>query len=52
MGKPEPPSREQTEALRKAAWDTRKEVVRADDAGNLTLERRIAPWSLVLVKEF
>jgi xylan 1,4-beta-xylosidase len=52
MGKPEPPSREQTEALRKAAWDTRKEVVRSDDAGNLTLECRIAPWSLVLVKEF
>ncbi len=52
MGKPEPPNRAQTEVLRKAAWSTGKEVVRADSAGNLDLHRRIDPWSLVLVKQF
>jgi xylan 1,4-beta-xylosidase len=52
MGKPEPPNPAQTEVLRNAAWGTYKEVVRADGAGNLDLQRPIAPWSLVLVKEF
>ena len=52
MGKPEPPNIEQTRALREAAWATKKEVVRADAAGNLDLKRSIEPWSLVLVKQF
>ena len=51
MGKPEPPNRAQTEVLREAAWATKKEVVRADEAGNLDLHRPIAAWSLVLVKQ-
>ena len=51
MGKPEPPNVEQTKALREAAWATKKEVVRADSAGNLDLQRSIDPWSLVLVKQ-
>jgi len=51
MGKPEPPTREQAEALRKAAWDTQRELVCADKAGHLNLKRSIAPWSLVLVRQ-
>jgi xylan 1,4-beta-xylosidase len=52
MGKPEPPSREQTRLLRETAWATQKEVIRADDAGALDLHRTIAAWSLVLIKQF
>ena len=52
MGKPEPPTREQTRVLREAAWATQKEVVQADSNGNLNLRRRLEPWSLVLVKQF
>ena len=52
MGKPEPPNTEQTRALREAAWATKKEVLRADAAGNLDLKRSIEPWSLMLVKQF
>jgi xylan 1,4-beta-xylosidase len=52
MGKPEPPSREQTRLLRETAWATQKEVIRADDAGALDLHRTIATWSLVLIKQF
>lgn len=51
MGRPEPPTREQTRALREAAWDTQKEVVRADGTGALDVHREIAPWSLVLIKQ-
>jgi xylan 1,4-beta-xylosidase len=52
LGRPEPPSPAQTKLLRETAWATKKEVVRADRAGNLDLHRQIAPWSLVLVKQF
>ncbi len=52
MGRPEPPNQTQTEQLQEAAWATKKEFVHADGAGNLDLQRRIAPWSLVLVKQF
>lgn len=51
MGKPEPPTREQAESLRMAAWATQKETVHADKAGNLEIHRPIAAWSLVLVKQ-
>jgi len=52
MGRPEPPNQTQTEQLQEAAWATKKEFVCADGAGNLDLHRQIAPWSLVLVKQF
>jgi len=52
MGRPEPPNQTQTEQLQEAAWSTKKEFVQADGAGNLDLHRQIAPWSLVLVKQF
>jgi hypothetical protein len=51
MGQPEPPNPAQTEFLRNAAWATAKDVVRADKDGNLHLQRPIAAWSLVLVKQ-
>jgi len=51
MGMPEPPNTQQTKALSEAAWDTKKEIIRSDAAGNLDLHRTIAPWSLVLVKQ-
>jgi len=51
MGKPEPPTREQTRLLREAAWATQKEVVRVDDSGTLVLRRSLAAWSLVLIKQ-
>jgi xylan 1,4-beta-xylosidase len=51
MGKPEPPNREQTELLRKLAWDTKKEIVRADAAGRLHLELKMPAWSLMLIKQ-
>jgi xylan 1,4-beta-xylosidase len=52
MGRPEPPTREQTKALREAAWATQKEIVRADASGSLDLHRTLAPWSLVLIRQF
>jgi xylan 1,4-beta-xylosidase len=51
MGKPEPPTREQTRLLREAAWATQKEIVRVDDSGTLVLHRPLAAWSLVLIKQ-
>jgi xylan 1,4-beta-xylosidase len=52
LGRPEPPNQAQTKMLQEAAWATKKEIVRADGAGNLDLHRQIASWSLVLVKQF
>jgi xylan 1,4-beta-xylosidase len=52
MGKPDPPTREQTRLLREAAWATKKEIVRTDTTGTLDLHRPIAPWSLVLIKQY
>jgi xylan 1,4-beta-xylosidase len=52
MGRPEPPTVDQTKALREAALATQKEIVRADASGRLNLNRPLAPWSLVLVKQF
>jgi xylan 1,4-beta-xylosidase len=51
MGKPSTPTREQTYALSKAALATKKEVVKADESGRLTLQREMEPWSLVLVEQ-
>jgi xylan 1,4-beta-xylosidase len=51
MGKPEPPTREQTVALRKAAEAVKKEIFHADASGRFVLERPIEPWSLVLVQQ-
>ena len=52
MGRPPTPTREQAEALRKAAWATRSELVHADSAGRFVLRRTIEAWSVVLVRQF
>jgi xylan 1,4-beta-xylosidase len=51
MGKPEPPNREQTEALRKLAWNTEKKIARTDETGRLHLSVKLPAWSIVLVKQ-
>jgi xylan 1,4-beta-xylosidase len=51
MGKPEPPNEQQTEILRKEAWNTRKEIVRADSAGNLHIRTSLPAWALVSIRE-
>jgi xylan 1,4-beta-xylosidase len=51
MGKPEPPTREQTQALLKAARGTQKEIIKANSNGVLEIKRPVAPWSVVLVTE-
>jgi xylan 1,4-beta-xylosidase len=51
MGRPDPPNREQTEALRQAAWMTAKEIVRVDASGNLSVSRPLQPWSVLLLDQ-
>ena len=51
MGKPEPPNREQTALLRKLAWNTEKNIVQADATGNLHIQIKLKPWSVVLIKQ-
>lgn len=51
MAQPPAPTREQTEALRKAGWGTKKELMHADASGRFVLQRNIEAWSLVLVRE-
>jgi xylan 1,4-beta-xylosidase len=51
MGRPEPPTREQTAELRKLAWNTKKEVLQADKDGQLHFTLSMPAWSLVLVKQ-
>ena len=51
MGKPEPPNQQQTELLRKQAWATQKETVKADAAGKLHIETTLPPWALVSIRQ-
>lgn len=51
MGKPEPPSREQTATLRRQAWATKQETLHADGRGRLTLERTLDAWTVLLIRE-
>jgi xylan 1,4-beta-xylosidase len=51
MGRPEPPTREQTAELRKLAWNTKKKVLQADKDGHLHFRFSMPAWSLVLVKQ-
>lgn len=51
MGMPHSPSREETDALKQKAWGTKKEVMKADMNGILTIKRTLAPWSCVLIRE-
>ena len=51
MGRPEPPTREQTAELRRLAWDTKKDVLHADKDGQLHFRLSMPAWGLVLVKQ-
>jgi xylan 1,4-beta-xylosidase len=51
MGKPPTPTREQTDALRKAALTVKKKSLQADEPGRFTLQREMEPWSLVLIQQ-
>ena len=51
MGSPEPPSREQTAALRDAARATKKLTLTADGEGSLQAEILISPWAVLLLRE-
>ncbi len=51
MGSPQNPTREQTQILKDAAWATKKEVVKADKSGVLTIKREMTPWSCLLISE-
>jgi hypothetical protein len=49
--RPEPPTRDRTVELQKAAWASKKEMIYADGSGALHIIRHIAPWSLLMVRE-
>jgi len=51
LGSPQTPSREQTAALRAAAFATQKEALAADAAGRLTVRRTLEPWTVLLITE-
>jgi xylan 1,4-beta-xylosidase len=51
LGSPEPLSREQTAALRTAAFATRVQHATADADGKFNLTQEVTPWSVVLVRE-
>ena len=51
MGKPDPPTREQTTALKAAAWNTKKELLHADANGTLTVQYSLNAWNLLLLRQ-
>jgi xylan 1,4-beta-xylosidase len=51
LGAPEPPSRDQAEALRKASWNLLREDLSADDAGIFRLNRTVAPWTILMIRQ-
>jgi xylan 1,4-beta-xylosidase len=51
MGRPDPPTREQTTALKAAAWATHKELLHADESGTIILHRAIPAWTVVLIRQ-
>lgn len=50
-GAPHSPSRELTRELQQSAWETEKEVARADENGVLQISKELQPWALVLIRE-
>jgi xylan 1,4-beta-xylosidase len=51
MGRPDPPTREQTRVLRKAAQETQKEMLPTDATGSFVVHRRLAPWAVLLLRQ-
>jgi len=51
MGKPEPPTREQTTILKNAAFATKKEKIKVNTKSLLILKRTLQPWDCLLLHE-
>jgi xylan 1,4-beta-xylosidase len=51
MGKPDPPTREQTAALKAAAWNTKKEFLLSDADGTLRVRRALQAWTVMVVRQ-
>ena len=51
IGSPKAPTREQTRWMRQQSEATLHEVIRADADGQLRIQRELAPWTLVLIKQ-
>lgn len=51
MGRPEPPTREQTEVLKRAAMATQEEILNAGARGTIEIRRSLPPWALMLVRQ-
>jgi xylan 1,4-beta-xylosidase len=51
MGRPEPPTREETAILRQSAWATGNEVVHVDASGTLEIARELPAWTVLLIQQ-
>ena len=51
MGKPEPPTREQVEIMKKVANNLKTTIVTADEKGEVNIQQEVTPWSLVLIEQ-
>jgi xylan 1,4-beta-xylosidase len=51
MGRPEPPTREQTRILRQVADDTQEELLHTDTAGTIVIDRLLPPWAVIMVRQ-
>lgn len=51
MGRPHHPSKSQVDFLRQKGYATQKWMMKADENGELVVNRELAPWSLLLIKE-
>lgn len=51
IGAPHAPSRQQTAWLKTAAWGTKKEVLKADAEGKLTVRMNLKPWTCVMINQ-
>jgi len=51
MGSPEPPTREQIQKLKLAANTLQTESIRADRKGTLVWEKKLKPWTCVLIRQ-
>jgi hypothetical protein len=51
MGEPPSPTPDQVTLLRDLGWNTRREIVKVDEAGVLPLELKLSPWAIALIRE-
>ncbi len=51
MGSPEPPRREQIQQLKRTANTLQTETIRADRKGTLVWEKKLKPWTCVLIRQ-